>query len=314
MAALIRATFAPEEVAVLEGDATVSATLLDLPFDHIFFTGSPQIGKVVMAAAAKHLASITLELGGKSPAIVDESADLAKAAKSIAWGKFTNCGQTCIAPDYAYVPESHLPQFIEAVKGAITTMYGDPAKSPDYCRIINARHFHRLSRLIDEAREKGAAIVAGGERDEAQKFVAPTLLTGVHEDSAILHEEIFGPVLPILAYRDLTEAIGAINARPKPLALYIYAKDRARIERVLAETSAGGSCVNASNIQFVHENLPFGGIGHSGLGNAHGFYGFRAFSHERAVLEDKFSIVPMLFPPYTPRVKQMIQWTLRYFT
>jgi len=139
-------------------------------------------------------------------------------------------------------------------------------------------------------------------------------LTGVHEDSAILHEEIFGPVLPILAYRDLTEAIGAINARPKPLALYIYAKDRARIERVLAETSAGGSCVNASNIQFVHENLPFGGIGHSGLGNAHGFYGFRAFSHERAVLEDKFSIVPMLFPPYTPRVKQMIQWTLRYFT
>jgi aldehyde dehydrogenase (NAD+) len=314
IAKIIRETFDQQESAAFEGDATVAAALLDLPFDHIFFTGSPAVGKIVMAAAAKHLTSVTLELGGKAPAIIDESADLARAAKSIAWGKFTNCGQTCIAPDYAYVHESRLPEFIEAVKNAIAAMYGDPARSPDYCRIINSRHFQRISSLIGDAIEKGASIAFGGARGETEKFIAPTLLTGAHEDSAILHEEIFGPILPILPYRDLTEAIGAINARPKPLALYVYAKDRARIEQILAKTSAGGSCVNASLLQFTHENLPFGGIGNSGLGNAHGFYGFRAFSHERAVLEDKFSIVPMLFPPYTPRVKQMIKLALRFLT
>jgi aldehyde dehydrogenase (NAD+) len=314
MASMIRETFAPEEIAAFEGDATVSSALLELPFDHIFFTGSPAIGKVVMAAAAKHLAAVTLELGGKSPVIVDESASMAKAAKSIAWGKFTNCGQTCIAPDYAYVHESRMPQFIDAMKSAIAKMYGDPARSPDYCRIINERHFARISHLIDDATDHGATIVVGGERDEAQKFIAPTLLTGADKNAAIMREEIFGPILPVLSYRDLAEPIAAINARPKPLALYVYAKDHDRANRVLQETSAGGSCVNASNIQYVHDNLPFGGIGNSGLGNAHGFYGFRAFSHERAVLEDKFSIVPLLFPPYTARVKQMIKWTLRFFT
>ncbi len=314
MAELIRKTFDWQEIAAFEGDASVSAALLGLPFDHIFFTGSPAIGKVVMAAAAKHLAAVTLELGGKSPVIVDESADIAKAAKSIAWGKFTNCGQTCIAPDYAYVHESRLPHFIDAMKGAITKMYGDPAQSPDYCRIINAHHFARLTELIDDAAARGAIILTGGARDEAQKFIAPTLLTGVSPEAAIMGQEIFGPVLPIFSYRDLDEPIAAINARPKPLALYIFAKDRAKTQRILQETSAGGSCVNATNIQFVHDNLPFGGIGHSGLGNSHGLYGFRAFSHERPVLEDKFSIVPMFFPPYTPRVKQMIKWALRWFT
>jgi aldehyde dehydrogenase (NAD+) len=311
---LVRETFEWQEIAVFEGDAAISKALLELPFDHIFFTGSPEIGKVVMAAAAKHLASVTLELGGKSPAIVDESANVAKAAASVAWGKFSNCGQTCIAPDYAYVHESCLEQFIKAVKDAITAMYGDPAQSPDYCRMINHRHFERVSRLIDDAINHGGTVLTGGTCDAAQKFIAPTLVTGMAGDAAILHEEIFGPVLPILSYRDLTGPVAAINARPKPLALYVYAKDRARIEHLLQETSAGGSCVNAANIQFVHENLPFGGIGNSGLGNAHGFYGFRAFSHERAVLEDKYSILPMLFPPYTPRVKQTIKWTLRFFT
>jgi aldehyde dehydrogenase (NAD+) len=313
-ARLIRETFAPEEIAVFEGDAAVSMALLELPFDHIFFTGSPAVGKMVMAAAAKHLAAVTLELGGKSPVIVDESANIAKAAKSVAWGKFTNCGQTCIAPDYAYVHESRLPQFAKAMKDAVQDMYGDPALSPDYCRIINDRHFARISGLIDDAAAHGATIVVGGQRDEAQKFIAPTILTGADDNAAIMREEIFGPVLPVLSYRDLAEPISAVNARPKPLALYVYAKDQARANRVLQETSAGGSCLNASNLQYVHENLPFGGIGNSGLGNAHGFYGFRAFSHERAVLEDKFSIVPMLFPPYTARVKQMIKWTVRFFT
>jgi aldehyde dehydrogenase (NAD+) len=314
MAKIISETFEWQEFAVFEGDAAVSTALLELPFDHIFFTGSPSVGKVVMTAAAKHLASVTLELGGKSPVIIDESANVAKAARSVVWGKFANCGQTCIAPDYAYVHESRLPQFVDAAKAAITNFYGDPAQSPDYCRMINQRHFQRVSRLIDDATERGASIATGGERDVAQIYIAPTLLTGADEGAAIMQEEIFGPVLPVISYRYLAEPIAAINARPKPLALYVYAKDRARADRVLAETSAGGSCVNASVLQFVHENLPFGGIGNSGLGNAHGFYGFRAFSHERAVLEDKFSIVPMLFPPYTARVKQMIKWTVRYFT
>jgi aldehyde dehydrogenase (NAD+) len=200
------------------------------------------------------------------------------------------------------------------VKDAIAAMYGDPEQSPDYCRMINHRHFERVSRLIDDAINHGGTILAGGASDAVQKFIPPTLLTGMAGDAAILHEEIFGPVLPILSYRDLTEPVAAINARPKPLALYVYAKDRARIERLLRETSAGGSCVNASLLQFTHENLPFGGIGNSGLGNAHGFYGFRTFSHERAALGDKFSILPMMFPPYTERVKQTIKWVVRYFT
>lgn len=314
LAKIIRETFEWKEIAIFEGDAAVSKTLLDLPFDHIFFTGSPEVGKVVMTAAAKHLASVTLELGGKSPVIVDASADIAKATASIAWGKFSNCGQTCIAPDYAYVHESRLPQFIDAMKDTIERLFGDPAQSPDYCRIINGRHFERISRLIDDAAERGATILAGGPRDAGQRFIAPTLLFGAGSDALILQEEIFGPVLPILAYRDVAEPVAAINARPKPLALYLYTKDRASADRVLRETSVGGSCINASLIQFTHENLPFGGIGNSGLGNAHGFYGFRAFSHERALLEDKFSIVPMFFPPYTKRVKQMIKWVARYLT
>ncbi|QBR71493.1 aldehyde dehydrogenase [Beijerinckiaceae bacterium] len=314
LAKILNDSFPSEEVAVFEGEAAVSTTLLKLPFEHIFFTGSPEIGKVVMTAAAKHLSAVTLELGGKSPVIVDETADMMKAVRSIVWGKFSNCGQTCIAPDYAYVHESRLPQFIDAMKDAIAKMYGDPAQSQDYCRIINHEHFERLSQLLDDAVKHGATIQAGGTRNGAEKFIAPTLLTGAGEESAIMREEIFGPLLPIIAYRDLAEPIAAINARPKPLALYVYAKDHAHIERVLTETSAGGSCVNASNIQFAHDNLPFGGINNSGLGNAHGFYGFRAFSHERAVLEDKFNVTPMLFPPYTPWVKQMIKWTLRYLT
>ncbi len=314
MARMIGETFSPEEIAAFEGDVAVSTALLELPFDHIFFTGSPAVGKVVLAAAAKHLTSVTLELGGKSPVIVDETADLAKAARRIAWGKFANCGQTCIAPDYACVHESVLPQFAGAMKDAIAKMYKNPAQSSDYGRIVNDRHFARVCGLIDDALARGASVLAGGERNEPQKFIAPTILGGVNAESAIMQEEIFGPVLPVLPYRDLAEPIAAINRRSKPLALYVFTKDQERAGRVLRETSAGGSCVNATMLQFAHENLPFGGIGTSGMGNAHGFFGFRAFSHERAVLEDKFSAAPILFPPYTRRVKQMIKWIIRYLS
>ncbi|HTV34410.1 MAG TPA: aldehyde dehydrogenase family protein [Methylocella sp.] len=312
MTRLIKATFDPREVAIFEGDAAVATKLLALPFDHIFFTGSPAVGKIVMQAAAQNLAAVTLELGGKSPVILDETADLRKAAQSICWGKFSNSGQTCIAPDYAYVHEKVLPAFLAAMKEVLARLYGEPAQTPDYCRIVNEKHFARITMLIDEAVKDGATIVVGGEREATQKFIAPTLLTGLTENMAILREEIFGPVLPVLPYRDLAEPIAAINARPKPLALYVYGKDQERIAKILRETSAGGSCINSCLLQFTHENLPFGGIGHSGLGHSHGIFGFHAFSHERAVLEDKFSLMPWLYPPYTPWVKRWIDWTLRY--
>jgi aldehyde dehydrogenase (NAD+) len=314
LAAMIRETFDPSEVALFEGDAAVSTALLDLPFDHIFFTGSPAVGKIVMAAAAKHLSSVTLELGGKSPVIVDTSADITKAANSIMWGKFVNNGQTCIAPDYLYVHEKILPEFLEKSKTAIAKMYGaDASKSPDYCRIVNAKHFARIKHLLDDATANGAEIFTGGVSDAADKFIAPTLLTHVNPASEVMSQEIFGPVLPVLSYSDLAEPIGQINAGQKPLALYVYAKDAAVAERVIEETSSGGACINMAMLHFSHNNLPFGGVNNSGIGASHGIFGFKEFSHERAVLRDKFSITPMLFPPYTAMVRRIIKMTVKYF-
>jgi len=315
LAELIRETFAPEEIALFEGDAGVSTELLDLPFDHIFFTGSPAVGKIVMAAAAKHLASVTLELGGKSPVIVDATADVKKAAASIMWGKFVNNGQTCIAPDYVYVHETVMPAFLDAAKAAIAKMYGpDVQASPDYCRIVNDKHFSRVKRLLDDATAHGGQIVTGGAMTPDQKFLAPTLLTNLDPEGAIMQEEIFGPLLPVLPYRDVNAAIGHINANPKPLALYVFSKDDAAIEKILSETTAGGSCVNITVLHFSHANLPFGGVNHSGIGSSHGVYGFKAFSHERAVLREQMSATAMLAPPYTAKVKMLIGATLKYFT
>jgi len=314
MGKLLGSLFPPSEVAFFEGDASLSTALLALPFDHVFFTGAPAIGKIVMAAAAKHLSSVTLELGGKSPVIVDASADIAKAAASICWGKFLNAGQTCVAPDYLFVHDSVLPQFLDAAKTAITRMFGDtPRQSPDYGRIINARHFARVARLLDDAVNHGARTITGGTVDASDQFIAPTLLTDMRPDAAVMHEEIFGPVLPILPFRDLGSTIAFINAREKPLALYVYARDQAVIDEVLRETSSGGACVNMSVLQFSHSNLPFGGVNNSGIGASHGIFGFQAFSHERAVLRDRFSVTPMLFPPYSRRVRKMIDFTMRYF-
>jgi aldehyde dehydrogenase (NAD+) len=311
---LIRATFDPAEIALFEGDATLSTTLLDLPFDHIFFTGSPAVGKIVMAAAARHLSSVTLELGGKSPVIVDATADVAKAAKTIMWGKFLNNGQTCIAPDYLFVHEAVLPEFIEKSQAAITQMYGDARTSKDYGRLVNDRHFSRVQHLLEDAITNGAKIATGGTTDAAEKFIAPTLLTNVTATSAIMREEIFGPLLPILPYTDLSAPISHINASPKPLALYIFSKDDQTVERILTATSAGGTAINTTVLHFSHPNLPFGGVNNSGIGAAHGVYGFRAFSHERAILRDKFSTTAWLFPPYTQRLRRLVQLTLKYLT
>lgn len=315
MGRIIAEVFAPAEVALFEGGPEISSALLKLPFDHIFFTGSPEIGKIVMAAAARNLASVTLELGGKSPVIVDASADIARAAKSIVWGKFINNGQTCIAPDYVFVAEKILPQFLLAAKTAIIKMYGsDAAMSPDYCRIISDRHFARVQRLLDDAIAGGAQVVTGNVALPSQKFIAPTLLTEVPADAAVLREEIFGPLLPVLPYKTLDTVIAHINDNPKPLALYVYGSDQKMIDRVISETSSGGACINMSMLHFSHARLPFGGVNNSGIGSSHGKFGFLAFSHERAVLRDRMSVTPLLYPPYTQAVKKLIKMTLRYFT
>ncbi len=304
-ARIIAKVFDPSEVALFEGAQATSTALLAMPFDHIFFTGSPAVGKIVMAAAAKNLTSVTLELGGKSPTIVDESADIAMAAENIMWGKFLNNGQTCIAPDYVFVHASVKAKFVAQCTVALDKLFGlDASRStnPDLTRVVNARHTQRLAGILADAREKGARMLVGGQIDESQNYIAPTLLEGAAADSRIMQEEIFGPLLPILEYTDITLVIAQINAAPKPLALYLFSTNSERIESVINHTSSGGVCVNHSMVHFAHGNLPFGGVNNSGIGSGHGHFGFKAFSHERAVLTGGWLRSEKLFaPPYTPK-------------
>ena len=310
MVKITRELFSEDEVAIFEGDAAVSTALLALPFDHIFFTGSPAIGKVVMAAAAKHLTSVTLELGGKSPTIVDASADLNLAARNILWGKFTNNGQTCIAPDHIFVHESVKDQFIEECRGVIANAYGTTAQeqmnSPYLARVVNQRHTQRIAGLLSDAQQRGARVLTGGAVDEGACFIAPTLIDNIPVDAKIQSEEIFGPLLPIISYRNLDEVIGQINDQPKPLALYIWSKTEANIQKVMKNTSAGGTCINHTVVQFLHANLPFGGVNNSGIGNGHGHYGFKAFSHERGVVRTRIMGATLFFPPYSPFTLKII--------
>jgi len=302
MVKIVREIFTEDEVAIFKGGPEVSTALLALPFDHIFFTGSPAIGKVVMAAAAKHLTSVTLELGGKSPVIIDETADVKEAARTLVWGKYANCGQTCIAPDYIYVHPAIKDAFVNEARAVIKEWYGETAaeqmSSPHLARVVNTRHTQRLAGLLSDAKQKGAKIVIGGEVSEKDCFIQPTFLENVPAEAKIQSEEIFGPLLPILTYTDLDQAIAHINAQPKPLSLYIWSKNEANIQRVLKRTSAGGTCINHVLVQFGHGNLPFGGVNNSGIGNAHGLYGFKAFSHERAVVRTRFMMAKTFFPPY----------------
>ena len=296
---IIEKSFSEDEVAIFEGEAIVSQALQKLPFDHIFFTGSPNNGKLVMAAAAKNLASVTLELGGKSPAIVDETANLSLASSNIMWSKFANAGQTCIAPDYIYVHESVKERLIEACRKELRKAYGeslnDQANSPYLAHIVNSRHTQRIQSLLDDATSKGARVLTGGGSSDQGCFIQPTLLDNVAPGSRVLEEEIFGPLLPIIGFNNIAEVISEINKGDKPLALYIYSKDSSVINQVLSQTSSGGACVNHSLMQFLHANLPFGGVNNSGLGNAHGFYGFKAFSHERGVVKTLLPIAATLF-------------------
>jgi len=311
MAQIIRKTFPEDEVAVFEGDASVATALLDLPFDHVFFTGSPAIGKVVMGAAAQHLTSVTLELGGKSPTIIDSSADLELAVKTTAWGKFVNSGQTCIAPDHIYVHESVHEQVVALFRHWIAHWYGDGenAKKPGaLTRVIDERHSRRIADLVNDAVSQGATVLSGGVVDVEAHFVSPTLLGNLPEGAKIMQEEIFGPVLPIIPYTDLSEVIDRINRAPKPLVLYIWSKSEKNIAQISDQTSAGATCINHVVMHFLHHNLPFGGVNNSGIGSYHGEWGIRAFSHERAFLRTRVMLARMFFPPYSENLRKLVRF------
>lgn len=313
---MITDLFPAEEVAVFEGDADVSKALLELPFNHIFFTGSPAVGRVVMTAAAKHLASVTLELGGKSPAIVDESATIKQAAQQLAWGKCLNNGQTCIAPDYLLVHTSVKEPFMQAFRDTLTAMYspdGKPvAASDSYARIVNNRHFARIRALLDDALAKGAIITLGGQTDADQNFIEPTVLEGVTDAMQVMQDEIFGPVLPVLTYTNLDDALQIINQREKPLALYIHSRNRKTTQYILDRTSAGDTVVNDTLLQFGNVELPFGGVNNSGIGKSNGYFSFQEFSNQRGVMQRDFGTMKFIYPPYTDKVKKLINFLVKY--
>lgn len=306
---MVAELFDENEVAVIEGGVEVSQELLKKPFNHIFFTGSPKVGKIVMSAAANHLASVTLELGGKSPTIVDKTADIYMAGKKIAWGKVTNNGQTCTAPDYLLVESSVKNKLIESIVRSFNKMLNPNGegikKSPDYERIINGHHFNRLKGLLEDAIDKGAKIEFGGELDESENYFSPTIISNVTDDMRIMHEEIFGPILPVVTFEKQEEALQMILSRPKPLALYIFTKSDRNKEFFLKRTSSGGTVVNDCLIHYAHVNLPFGGVNNSGIGRGGGHFGFLDFSNIRPVLEQKFAQTSMLYPPYNDKVKKL---------
>ncbi|MEQ8707097.1 MAG: aldehyde dehydrogenase family protein [Phaeodactylibacter sp.] len=312
---IIADVFDPREVVVVEGAVETATELLKLPFNHIFFTGAPAIGKLVMRAAAEHLASVTLELGGKSPTIIDETADLKTAVRRIAWGKFLNSGQICIAPDYLFVHESKKDEFVRLMAAQLKALYGDDAAtSGAYNRMVNAKHFERVEGYLRDAEARGATIEIGGRRDASSDYIEPTVVSGVPDDALLMQEEIFGPVLPIRTFRSLETPLQVINSKEKPLALYLYSKSERNIRHILQGTRAGGTCINNNDVHFMQPNLPFGGSNNSGIGKSHGWYGFEAFSNARAVYRQYLpGALELLMPPYTSLKQRIIDLTIKWF-
>ncbi|MBU2922486.1 aldehyde dehydrogenase family protein [Winogradskyella psychrotolerans] len=315
MSKIIADVFLEDEVALVQGEVEVSTQLLKLPFNHIFFTGSPNVGKIVMEAASKHLASVTLELGGKSPTIVDKTANIDKAAKKIMWAKFLNCGQICVAPDYILIDESIKTQFITSCKKWLKSYYNDyPKTSDSYGKIVTDKHFERLNSYLENARALKATFEVGGETDSASKYIEPTLISDLKPEAKLLEDEIFGPILPIVTYENLDEAIKYINSKPRPLALYIYSKSKVNTRKIMNNTRAGGTCINNSVLHYANHNLPFGGVNNSGIGKSHGFFGFKAFSNERSVMKQHtFGVTELLFPPYSSFKEKLARWTIKWF-
>ena len=302
----------------MQGDKETATELLKLPWDHIFFTGSPAVGKIVMRAAAEHLCGLTLELGGKNPAVVDETADLRDAAEKIVWGKFLNNGQTCVAPDYLLVHESVQPALLTELTAAIQRAYNPDGAgieaSDSLARVVNQQHFARLAGLLEDAQTQGATVAAGGTVDASQNYIEPTILTNVPATARVLEEEIFGPLLPVLTFRHLNETTAYVNARLKPLAQYVFSTNAENRRYLLDNISAGGAGINETVLHFAHPELPTGGVGNSGLGKAHGHAGFLAFSNEKGVLRQRVGLtgIKAMYPPYTSKVQKLIGLLVRY--
>lgn len=294
MSKIIADVFPPEYVCLIEGGVEETTELLKLKFDKIFFTGSTKVGKIVYEAAAKNLTPVTLELGGKSPAIVSSTADFEVAAKRIVWGKFINAGQTCVAPDYILVDEKVKDSFLDALKSYIQK-FEYTAESPHYTQIINTRNFERLVKMIDHDK-----VFVGGNSDAGKRFIEPTLLQNVTWDDAVMQEEIFGPLLPVLTFNNFNEALRMIAEQEKPLSAYLFTKDSDEIENFVNKISFGGGCINDVVMHLSNDNLPFGGVGNSGIGSYHGKFGFQTFSHQKSVLDRATWGEPDLkYPPYT---------------
>ena len=310
----IKDIFPANHAIAILGDKEISAELLKLPFDHIFFTGSTAVGKIVMEAASKNLSSVTLELGGKSPTIVDDTADLDSAVDKILWGKFVNAGQTCVAPDYLLVQSSIHKAFVKKLKDKITIWSKNSEN--DHAAIISDAHVRRLNRLYTSTLASEAVLVSGGQFDLEKKKISPTLFEKVTASSDLMQEEIFGPILPIVNFAQINDAVQFINQRQKPLALYLFSDSEDNIAKVLRETSAGGVCINATLIHLANHHLPFGGVGESGMGSYHGHHGFETFSHHKAVLQQSWPghFLKFLYPPYNgwklKLVQKMIRWGL----
>lgn len=311
---LIAEIFDPQEVTVVEGPVDTATALLELPFHHIFFTGSPRVGKIVMQAAAQHLASCTLELGGKSPAYIGKSAALKTAARRIAWGKCTNAGQTCIAPDYILVSEAVKQDFVNALIQEWKSFYPQGAEaSQDLTKIVNSGHFNRLKSAMDEAVQNGAQILYGGNSNSESLFMEPTLIDNLTPESSLMQEEIFGPILPIVSVSGPEEALSVIQTKERPLSFYIFSRNNREIKLLEQQTHAGGTCVNHNLIHYANLDLPFGGINNSGMGKSHGFAGFLEFSHQRPVLRQYLpSMAELVRPPYSNLRKRLAEWTMRW--
>jgi acyl-CoA reductase-like NAD-dependent aldehyde dehydrogenase len=313
-ARLVSKHFQPDEVAIINGDAAIAAEFSRLPFDHLLFTGSTSVGRQVMHAAAENLTPVTLELGGKSPAIVGSDADITHAAERIVVGKTFNAGQTCIAPDYALVPENRVDEFVAAAKSAIRRLYPQIGSTPDYTTIVNPRHFKRLTYYIDDAVALGAQVVplTPVAADPHTRRMPPVLLTGVTDAMRVMNDEIFGPLLPVVPYRALDEAIRHVESRPRPLALYYFGHGRRDTARVLRETHAGGVTLNDVILHIAQDALPFGGIGASGMGHYHGREGFLTFSKAKGVFrQSRLNAMSWFNPPFGRRFEQLIRLLVR---
>ncbi len=311
-AKLIHGAFINNEIRVVNGEADVAAAFSALPFDHLLFTGSTAVGKHVMRAAANHLTPVTLELGGKSPAIVGLDADIAKAASQIMFGKCLNAGQTCIAPDYVLLPRGREAAFIDAAKAVVAKQYPQLAANIDYTAIINMRHVERLRGYLDEAAKRGATVSPLAEGEAGKQKIAPTIVTNAPDDTKLMQDEIFGPILPLVPYDNMQEAIAYVNKRPRPLALYYFGNDNAARELVLENTIAGGVSVNETIMHISQEDLPFGGVGASGMGAYHGKFGFDTFSKLKPIFhQSRFNGLFLLKPPYGKRFESMVKLLMK---